>query len=72
MKGATLYAVVIEQPHSTIIGTPACSEHSDTNIALNDTLVEGQEEPGCVYFADQSGALESQSHSQFSALGLIQ
>ena len=63
-KGDNLYTVAAEHPQSTIKGTPACSGHSCTSIALNESLVAGQEEPGSVHFANQSGAPESQSHSR--------
>ena len=43
---ATMHEVAAEYPHSTLKGTPTCSNHSGT--ALHETSVASQEESGCV------------------------
>ena len=43
---AIAHAAAAEYPHSTLKGTPTCSNHSGT--ALHDIHVATQEESGCV------------------------
>ena len=62
MKGATFHAVAAEQPKSTINGTPACSGYSGTSIALNESLVSGEEEPVCVYRSDHINQVLFKAH----------